>query len=88
MDTTENIRRAQQTVLNSEAAWLEQVSTDPRAELEKRYGRVWDTGELQEEFQVTGFMAPYVVVVRKTDNVVGTLAFSHSPRFYHSWTEG
>jgi hypothetical protein len=51
------------------------------------YGKVWDTKELQEDFNVNGFSAPYVVVVRKSDNKVGSLQFSHSPRFYFNWKE-
>ena len=33
-------------------------------------------------FAVEGFLAPYVVVRRKSDGVRGTLTFQHSPRFY------
>lgn len=83
-DPTENIRRAQQALLNAEAAALD----DPRAELEAKYGKVYDTSELQQEFTVTGFMAPYVGVVRKSDGAKGSMLFSHSPRFYHSFREG
>jgi hypothetical protein len=45
-------------------------------------GQVWDTAEMQEDFEVLGFMAPYVVVRRRSDGVKGTLMFTHSPRFY------
>ena len=85
-DPTENIRRAHQASLNSEAKVLEATTEDPRTALEEKYGKVWDTSELQEDYSVTGFMAPYVVVNRKSDGAKGTLAFSHSPRFYHSFT--
>lgn len=80
-DKTENIRRAQQALLNAEAAAAE----DPRAELSARYGQLWDTSELMAEFHVTGFMAPYVGVIRKVDGVKGTMLFSHRPRLYHSF---
>lgn len=43
---------------------------------------VWDTRSLQEEFTVEGFMAPFVVVIRKEDGVKGTLTFTHHPRWY------
>ena len=46
---------------------------------------VWNTDELQADFDVRGFMAPYVVVVRKRDGVVGSLEFQHSPRFYFNF---
>ena len=56
-----------------------------RQRLEDRYGQVWNTTEVQEEFEVLGFMAPFVVVVRKTDGKKGSLTFQHSPRFYFSF---
>ncbi len=40
------------------------------------------TEEMQALYTVIGFAAPYVVVRRKSDNVKGTLQFTHSPRFY------
>lgn len=78
---TEDIRRNQQLLLNRQAA----EAIDPRAELEACYGKLWDTPELRAEFSVTGFMAPYVGVVRLADGVRGTMMFSHQPRFYHSF---
>jgi len=53
-----------------------------REQLEGLEGRVWDTKELQEEFTVRQFAAPFVVVKRKADNVIGSLEFQHMPRFY------
>jgi len=82
MDNTETIRRGMQASLNAEAA----TASDPRAELSAKYGQLWDTSEMQADFSVEGFGAPFVVVVRKSDGVRGSLAFSHSPRFYHSFT--
>lgn len=46
----------------------------------------WDTAELQRDFEVTAFGAPYVSVRRRADNVRGTLEFTHSPRVYFNWT--
>lgn len=43
---------------------------------------VWDTEALKENFVVTSFLAPYCYVVRKSDNVRGSVRFNHSPRFY------
>jgi len=81
-DPTEGFRRAATAALNAEAA----AATDPRAELSAKYGQLWDTQEMQAEFSVSGFMAPFVGVTRKADGVKGTLLFSHSPRFYHSFS--
>ena len=49
-------------------------------------GPLWDTQELQEEFEVQGFAAPFVVVRRRADGVRGTLTFTHSPRVYFDFT--
>ena len=42
----------------------------------------WNTAELQEDFEVIGFVAPYVLVKRKSDSVRGVLEFTHAPRLY------
>lgn len=55
---------------------------EARAELEKAYGQIWDTTQLQQDFTVEGFGAPCVVVVRKSDGQRGSLEFTHRPRFY------
>jgi len=47
----------------------------------------WDTTSLQEEFEVLGFRAPYVVVRRRSDDKVGSLQFVHHPRIYFGWSE-
>lgn len=56
--------------------------------LKEVYGEVYNTEELTEKFSVISFMAPYVDVIRKADNVEGTLAFNHRPRFYFNFVEG
>jgi len=76
-DKTEAIRREMVAEINANAG--------NRAELEARYGNVWDTEELQEQFDVIGFLAPLVVVRRKNDGVKGTLEFQHSPRLYFNF---
>lgn len=58
----------------------------PREEFEQAYGQVWDTDELQANFKVVSFMAPFVFVTRKSDGKKGSLKFSHRPRFYHSFS--
>ena len=58
-----------------------------REEIEKEYGKAWDTNQLQEDFTVKGFQAPYVVVTRKADSKTGSLEFQHMPRFYYSFKE-
>jgi hypothetical protein len=73
-DDTESIRRGMCAEINATAG--------PRAELEAKHGQVWDTDEMCRDFQALGFMAPFVVVRRRSDGVRGSLMFQHSPRFY------
>lgn len=68
-DPTENARRAR----------IAEISADGPT------GRTWTTDELTAEFEVQGFLAPYVVVRRRADGVRGTLEFAHSPRVYFNW---
>lgn len=78
MDETESFRRAKVAEINS--------TEHTREELEAQYGQVWDTDRLCKDFDVQGFMAPYVVVRRKSDGKKGSLEFCHSPRFFYSFT--
>lgn len=65
---------------------MDKEKTELRKELEEKYGRVWDTDELTEEFVVEGFLAPFVTVRRKEDGVRGSMKFTHMPRFYFNFT--
>lgn len=62
--------------------------SESREALEAEYGRVWDTTELEQEFDVIGFFVPIsnsvrlVSVRRRSNGVRGSLAFQHSPRIY------
>jgi len=78
-DKTEIIRNLERENINSLAA--------ERGVLTFRYGKVWDTQELQAEFEVDSFLAPYVLVRRKSDGKRGTLQFQHMPRYYFNWQE-
>ena len=53
-----------------------------RIELEKKYGKVWNTDEVQKDYEILGFKAPFIVCVRKSDNVKGSMEFQHNPRFF------
>jgi hypothetical protein len=76
-DPTESIRRQRVAEINAVPG--------SRQALEIQHGQVWDTAELQQDFDVLGFMAPYVVVRRCSDGVKGSLEFQHNPRFYFNW---
>ena len=79
MDAIEQIRKEMVSEINS--------NPSERQNLESKYGQVWDTNELQKDFSVKGFSAPFVIVERKSDNKMGTLTFQHSPRFYFDFNE-
>ena len=76
-DPTEAIRRQQLVEINAEPGG--------REALEAKHGQVWDTQELGRDFQVEGFLAPYVIVRRKSDGQRGSLLFQHQPRLYFSF---
>ena len=77
IDETEPFRRKMLAEINA--------NLGTRDALEARYGQVWDTQELQRDFEVLGFMAPIVVVRRKSDGVKGSMEFQHEPRFYFNF---
>lgn len=76
-DETESIRRERLAEINAEPGSREALTV--------QHGRVWSTDELREEFEVLGFMAPYVVVRRRSDGVKGSLEFQHNPRFFFNF---
>ena len=71
-DTTEALRRAM-------------IATgQPQQDL-KKAERHWTTDQLREDFIVHGFLAPFIVVTRKSDNVKGSMEFTHDPRRYFNF---
>ena len=74
IDETEDIRKQMLADINA--------APGSREYLEHKHGQVWDTQQLSDDFEVLGFMAPLVVVRRKTDGQKGSLCFQGSPRFY------
>ena len=77
-DETESIRRELVVQINHQPG--------SREYLEAKHGQVWDTSELQNDFDVIGFMAPMVVAIRKLDGTKGSLMFQGNPRFYFGWS--
>lgn len=49
--------------------------------------QVWSTDEMRRDFDVIGFAAPFVMVRRKSDRVLGTLEFAHTPRYYWGFVQ-
>lgn len=77
-DPTETIRRKQ----------IAEINRDPgsREWLTVKHGEVWDTTEFRQDFQVLGFLAPYVSVKRKSDGQLGSLKFQDDPRLYFGFS--
>jgi hypothetical protein len=71
-DDTEQLRRAM----------IE--SGQPHDDLARAEQR-WNTDQLREQFEVHGFLAPFIVVTRKADGVKGSMEFTHSPRLYFNF---
>jgi hypothetical protein len=57
----------------------------PQADLAEA-DQTWTTEQLRAEFDVLGFQAPFVVVIRKSDRVKGSLEFVAHPRMYFGWS--
>ena len=80
-DITEGIRRIEVAVQQLSEAFT-------RQQLEAEYGQVWDTNEMFRDFDAEGFMAPYVIVKRRSDGVLGSLEFQTNigARYYYNFT--
>lgn len=59
-------------------------TNQPKQDLEQAEQR-WSTDELQRDFEVLGFLAPFVVVRRKSDGIKGSMEFTHNPRWYFNF---
>ena len=77
-DTTEPYRRQRLAEIN--------IEPGTREALEAKHGQVWSTDELSHDFDVIGFLAPLVVVSRKSDGKKGSLEFQHDPRLYFNFS--
>ena len=77
-DETEPYRRQRLAEINAQPG--------TREALEAQHGQVWNTQELSQDFEVIGFLAPLVVVRRKSDGKKGSLEFQHSPRLYFNFS--
>ena len=78
-DDTEDLRRRRLVEINRTVESDDVIAE--RQRLEARYGQIWDAAQLAKDFDVLGFMAPYVVVRRRSDGRKGSLEFQHLPRF-------
>ena len=74
MDDTEAVRRQML------------ASGQPQRDLAEAK-ETWDTQALGRDFEVIGFMAPFIVVKRKSDGAKGSLEFTHNPRVYFNFVK-
>ena len=61
------------------------LMTDQLAAARAHGEPVWDVHALRARFEVLGYMAPFVVVIRRSDGAKGSLMFTHHPRLYFGW---
>lgn len=74
-DQTENARRAL-------------IDTGmPLLDLAANAGQTWDVDSFRAEFEPIGFLAPFVVVRRRSDGVKGSVEFTNTPRVYFNFVE-
>ncbi len=66
-------------------SWLAWEASE-RLILEESVGQVWSTTELQTDFIVHSFLAPFVMVEKNDTGEKGSLMFQTDPRFYYSFT--
>jgi len=76
-DPTEAARRQRLSEINTQLG--------SREAIEARHGQVWSGDEFRRDFEAIGFLAPLVVVQRRSDGQKGSLEFQHNPRFYFNF---
>jgi len=64
---------------------LKEAYPDVFQAIQDEGGECWTTDEVTAEFEILGFMAPFVTAVRRATKEKGTLAFIHRPRIYYGW---
>ena len=82
-DPTEGLRRGLVQAINDQVESTDEDSE--RKRLEDEVGEVWNTEEVQQVFEITAFLAPFVQAIHRETGKVGTLMFQHHPRFYFMW---
>ncbi len=66
----------------------EERQSDEIAELDLEIydGPTWDLAAFEKDFEVIDYAAPFVVVIRRSDQLKGTLEYLSWPRTYFGWT--
>jgi hypothetical protein len=72
----------------TEAVRRMMIETDaPARDLQRWKGKHIDTETLRRDYEVLGFLAPFVLLRRKADGKRGQMEFTHQPRVYFDWRE-
>jgi hypothetical protein len=82
-DPTEAVRRGLVAQINTQVESEDEA--EERLRLERKYGQVWNTKEVQEVFTIESFLAPFCFATHKETGASGMLTFQHWPRFYFLW---
>jgi len=85
-DPTEGVRR--EAIAMQQAA-VKAVNNDEEVvrRIREKYSDACNTHEFQKQYEAIGFMAPLVVVIRRSDGVKGSMEFLHDPRIYYRFVE-
>jgi len=51
------------------------------------YGNVWTKEELEEQFEILGFMGPFCVVRDRLSGKLGSVEFQRQPGLYFDYRE-
>ena len=67
---------------------MNDTTEQERIRLQSIHGadNVWNTNEVGDKFEITGFMAPFCFATRIADGKKGILEFQHYPRFYFNFS--
>lgn len=61
------------------------ILAERRKVLARQFNDVMTTAEMMEQYEAVGFGGGLVVVRRRSDGVLGSLQFDHSPRLYYGF---
>ena len=76
--------------MNDEIRMLDKIiNTEPRSEeaFTTAGEEVWNTEEVQKEFEILGFKKPFALAIRKSDGARGTFLFQTMPKLFFSWSQ-
>jgi hypothetical protein len=70
-----------------DGAWNDWGCSQLCAGTSDKHNPQWSTAQLQRDFEVKGFAMYMCVATRRADGKLGSLDFTHRPRFYYGFIE-